>query len=228
MGIVYKARQRNLNRIVAIKMVIAELGTTFTDLVRFRAEAETIAKLQHENIVHIHEIGESSGRPYLSLEYVNGGTLADLLEGHPISPQRAANLLRLLSSAAQFAHDAGIVHRDLKPMNVLITQQGIPKITDFGLAKRLDYEHSHTMTGAILGTPYYMAPEQANGRIHEIGPRTDVHALGVMLYEMLTGRPRSQSPRLPNWHLWSSSLIRFRDLSELLSRLRNRFGHQFG
>jgi WD40 repeat protein/tRNA A-37 threonylcarbamoyl transferase component Bud32 len=188
MGVVYKARQRSLNRLVALKMVLSGAHAGPTELDRFRSEAEAAAHVQHANLVQIYEIGEHEGRPFFSLELVDGGSLADLIKGHPQSPQLAAQMVETIARAAHAAHQAGIVHRDLKPANILLTPAGIPKITDFGLAKRLDGA-ARTATGDILGTPIYMAPEQAAGRVHQIGPATDVYALGVILYEMLTGRP---------------------------------------
>jgi serine/threonine protein kinase len=189
MGVVYKARQQGLNRLVALKMVLAGASASPQDLARFRAEAEAVAQLQHANIVQIFEIGEQGGCPYLALEYVDGGSLAEHLDGTPVAPRQAAELVLALARAVDHAHERGIVHRDLKPANVLLQADGTPKITDFGLAKRRESEQIHTQTGAILGSPSYMAPEQASGRASDIGPATDVYALGVVLYELLTGRP---------------------------------------
>ncbi len=215
MGVVYKARQKGLNRLVAIKMVLpgAYAGAA---LARFRTEAQAAARLQHPNVVQIFEVGEHDGRPYLVLEYVEGGNLAQRLGGVPLPAAQAARLTETLARAVHAAHQAGVVHRDLKPANVLLAAPGaappreddattpfparreeapdlsgvVPKITDFGLAKQLDDETAHqTETGAILGTPSYMAPEQAEGRGRHVGPAADVYALGVLLYEMLTGRP---------------------------------------
>jgi serine/threonine protein kinase len=207
MGVVYKARQRALNRLVALKMVLAGAHAAPEDLLRFRAEAEVVAKLQHPNIVQIYEIGEQFGRPYLALELVGGGTLQKKLAGTPQPFRPAAYLVELLARAIHFAHQRGVIHRDLKPGNVLLAVPledgsslsdpdgaqvaalyGIPKVTDFGLAKRLG-EDQHTRTGEILGTPWYMAPEQARGQAFAAGPATDVWALGAILYDMLTGRP---------------------------------------
>jgi eukaryotic-like serine/threonine-protein kinase len=189
MGVVYKARQLALNRVVAIKMILSGLHASSHELARFRAEAEAVARLAHANIVQIFEIGEQQGNPYLALEYIAGGSLAQQLDGNPLTPKRAAELVRELAKGVQHAHDKGIVHRDLKPANVLIHTDGTLKITDFGLAKRAEGNFAHTMTGAIIGSPSYMAPEQASGNSAEIGPATDIYALGVILYELLTGRP---------------------------------------
>jgi tetratricopeptide (TPR) repeat protein len=188
MGIVYKARQTRLKRLVALKMILG--AHAFPDnLERFRTEAEAIARLQHPNIVQIYEVGEHDGRPFLSLEFVDGGSLDKKLAAAPQPPREAAQLVETLARALHAAHERGVVHRDLKPANVLITSDGTPKVTDFGLAKRLDDESSRTRSGLILGTPSYMAPEQAAGDTPAIGPVTDVYALGTILYETLTGRP---------------------------------------
>jgi serine/threonine-protein kinase len=189
MGVVYKARQRGLNRVVALKMVLAAEHAGAEQLARFRAEAEAVARLQHPHIVQVFEVGEVRGHPYFSLEYVEGGSLAQKLNGTPLPPSEAGRLVETLARAVHAAHLRGVVHRDLKPANVLLTAEGTPKITDFGLAKRLDVETAHTQSGAILGTPSYMAPEQAEGKVHAVGPTADVYALGAILYELLTGRP---------------------------------------
>jgi tRNA A-37 threonylcarbamoyl transferase component Bud32 len=188
-GVVYKARQKSLNRIVALKMLRAGIDAAPHELARFRAEAEAVARLQHPNIVQIHEVGEADGRPYFCLEYVDAGSLADRLRAHVVPPDEAAVLVEKLARAVEAAHQRGLIHRDLKPANVLLAADGTPKVTDFGLAKQLDRNTAHTQSGAILGTPSYMAPEQAAGRPRDIGPATDVYALGAILYEMLTGRP---------------------------------------
>ncbi len=213
MGVVYKARQLKLNRLVALKMILAGANADPQQRERFRAEAEAVARLQHPYIVQIYEISEYNGCPFFSLEYVDGGTLAQKLTGAPQPPRLAAHFVRLLALAIHSAHQKGIIHRDLKPGNILLASPnehisgvdslhaemqaafrlyGIPKITDFGLAKHLDVQ-SQTRTGAILGTPSYMAPEQAESRAHAIGPATDVYGLGAILYEMLTGRPPFES-----------------------------------
>jgi WD40 repeat protein len=189
MGVVYKARQLGLNRSVALKMIAAGRLAGPDQLARFRAEAEAVARLQHPHIVQIYEIGAYEGVPYFSLEFVDGGSLDRKLAGSPQPAQQAAEWLESLARAAHYAHEQGIVHRDLKPANVLLTAEGQLKITDFGLAKQLDSDNGRTASGAIMGTPSYMAPEQATGRIRDIGPPTDVFALGAILYETLTGRP---------------------------------------
>jgi hypothetical protein len=192
MGIVYKARHAALKRLVALKLLLPG-GTANAPLDRFRAEAEAVARLQHPNIVQIFEVGAAGGRPYLALEFVEGGNLECHLGGKPMPPRQAAELLRTLARAVHHAHRHGIIHRDLKPENVLLAADGTPKVTDFGLAKQTDDSSVRTRTGAILGTPCYMAPEQADGRIRDVGPATDVYALGAMLYEFLTGRPPFQA-----------------------------------
>ncbi len=187
MGVVYKVRQVRVNRIVALKMILsgAHAGQNLLD--RFRTEAEAVARLQHPNIVQIYEVGEHDHLPYFSLEYCPGG-LERKLDGKPIKPTEAAGLVEQLARAMHAAHQKGIIHRDLKPANVLLAEDNTPKITDFGLAKKLE-EAGHTQSGSVMGTPSYMAPEQAAGRSKEIGPAVDTYALGAILYECLTGRP---------------------------------------
>jgi serine/threonine-protein kinase len=193
MGVVYKARQRGLNRLVALKMILGGAHVGATQLARFQVEAEAVARLQHPNIVQIHEVGEHDGMPYFSLEFVNGSPLDKKIGGKPQPAREAAQLTETLARAIYFAHQQGIIHRDLKPANVLMTRDGIPKITDFGLAKRLEEESSvQTQSGTILGTPSYMAPEQARGDVRLVGPPSDGYALGAMLYALLTGRPPFQ------------------------------------
>ena len=189
MGVVYKARQRGLKRIVALKMISAAGHHGPADLARFRSEAVAVADLQHPNIVQIYEVGEDNGHPFFSLEYVAGGSLAKKIGGTPQPPREAAQLVRALADGMEYAHQRGIIHRDLKPANVLLTEGGQPKVSDFGLVKRLEDDAGQTQSGSILGTPSYMAPEQAEGNIKEIGPRTDIYALGGILYELMTGRP---------------------------------------
>ncbi len=206
MGVIYKARQIALNRLVALKMILAGSYAGQQERTRFRREAEAVAQLGHPNIVNIIDIGEIEGRPFLSLEFVDGGNLSARLRAQPLSFTQAAEWLETLARAVQHAHERGILHRDLKPSNILLTADGTVKITDFGLAKWMAGEtpttggasdmptppHSLTQTGALLGTPGYMAPEQAEGKKHRLGPATDIFALGAILYEMLTGRPPFQ------------------------------------
>jgi serine/threonine-protein kinase len=185
MGVVYKARQVSLRRTVALKMILAGGHAGTAELARFRTEAEAIARLQHPHIVQVHEVGEHEGRPFFSLEFVEGGSLAAKLDGTPWLPRDAARLVETLARAMHHAHQHHVIHRDLKPANVLLTPDGQPKVTDFGLAKKLD-EAGLTHSGAVMGTPGYMAPEQAEGK-RDVGPAADIYALGAILYELLTG-----------------------------------------
>jgi WD40 repeat protein len=189
MGVVYRARQVGLNRLVALKMIRTGPHARPDEVARFRTEAEAAARLQHPNIIQIHDIGQQGGMPYFSLELADGGSLAERINSTPQPAKEASLRIEVLARAIQAAHEQGIVHRDLKPDNVLFTRAGVAKIADFGLAKRLEAEVGHTQSGSILGTPSYMAPEQAQGKNKEIGPPADVYALGALLYEMLTGRP---------------------------------------
>jgi WD40 repeat protein len=190
MGVVYKARHVALRRVVALKMILAGGHAGEADRARFLAEAEAVAQLQHPAIVQLYEFGRHDGLPYFTLEYVPGGSLAQYLGSGPLPPPRqAARLVERLARGVQYAHDAGIVHRDLKPANVLLTDEGTPKITDFGLVKRTEVGEGLTASGVVMGTPSYMAPEQAGGKGKDVGPAADVYALGAILYECLTGRP---------------------------------------
>ena len=188
MGVVYKARQIKAGRDVALKMVLAGGHAGPELLTRFRDEAEAIARLQHPHVVQIFEVGAHQGLPFFSLEFCAGGSLDKKLAGTPLPPDKAAELVAKLARGVQAAHTARVIHRDLKPANVLLAEDGTPKVGDFGLAKKLD-EQGGTGTGAIMGTPSYMAPEQASGKSKEVGPAADVYALGAILYECLTGRP---------------------------------------
>jgi serine/threonine-protein kinase len=207
MGVVYKARHRGLKRLVALKVLRETEHTGKDQLQRFRAEAEAAARLQHPNIVQIHEVGEENSRPYIVLELAVGGSLEKRLAGTPLPPRAAAQLVRILAQAMDYAHKRGVIHRDLKPSNVLLQaaegatddsnkplsladfQTTIPKISDFSLAKQLGTDSHQTHTGVILGTPSYMAPEQAKGQAGAAGPAVDIYALGAILYEVITGRP---------------------------------------
>jgi WD40 repeat protein/tRNA A-37 threonylcarbamoyl transferase component Bud32 len=189
MGVVYKARQIRLNRPVALKMILAGAHAGGDAAARFLAEAEAVAQLQHPNIVQIFHIDEHAGFPYFEMEFVGGGSLADRLDGTPRPPREAARVTEIVARAIAEAHRQGIVHRDLKPGNILLTPEGTPKVADFGLAKLLNVESGLTRTDSVLGSPSYMAPEQAEGKTKEVGPTADVYALGAILYELLTGRP---------------------------------------
>jgi WD40 repeat protein/serine/threonine protein kinase len=203
MGVVYRARQQALKRTVALKMIVDEDAAKATYRARFRVEAEVLARLRHPHIIQIYEIGESEGKPFIALEYLDGGTLRQRCS-QPQEPRSAASLVLTLAEAIHVAHRQGITHRDLKPGNVLFTRDGVPRITDFGLAK-LDPGQTgdgegglssspRTQTGQVVGTPHYMAPEQADGQFGQIGPATDTYALGAILYELLTGRPPFDGP----------------------------------
>ncbi len=221
MGVVYKARQVSLQRVVALKMVLSGAHARERDLDRFRGEAQAVANLHHPNIVEIYEFGEHQGLPYYSLEYVEGGSLSRKIRGRPFPPLEAARIAEELARAIQYCHQRGVIHRDLKPSNILLQKKSEmqnpkseirnpkfeavggdstpdfeirisdfdPKISDFGLAKLLESDPGLTKSGMVMGTPSYMAPEQTQGRMRDVGTHTDIYALGTILYEMLTGRP---------------------------------------
>jgi eukaryotic-like serine/threonine-protein kinase len=189
MGVVYKARQIALDRLVALKLMLAGVYASPEEIARFRIEAQAAARLDHPNIVRIYHCDEHEGQPFFSMELIPGSGLGERTVGLPWHPPAAAQLVRTLALAIHHAHQHAVVHRDLKPSNVLLRADGTPKITDFGLAKQLDSSLDLTVTGRIVGSARYMAPEQAEGNTHAIGPATDIHALGAILYELITGRP---------------------------------------
>jgi WD40 repeat protein/tRNA A-37 threonylcarbamoyl transferase component Bud32 len=189
MGVVFKARQNRLERVVAIKVLRAGWLAKAGELARFRSEARTLAGLHHPNIVAVHEVGEHDGQPYFSMDFVAGRTLEELARGHPLPQSRAAQYVRRIAEAIQYAHEHDVLHRDLKPSNVIIDGDDQPRVTDFGLAKRLEGDSDLTMTGQLLGSPNFMPPEQASAGRGEVGPASDVYSLGALLYHLLTGRP---------------------------------------
>ena len=189
MGVVYRARQKSLNRIVAVKMVLFGQFAGKTAFDRFRAEAQTVASLQHPNIVAIHEIGETDGQPYFSMDYVAGRNLADLVRDRPLLARQAAGYVCKIAQAVQYAHTQGVLHRDLKPANVLIDESDEPRITDFGLARQMAGDSELTLTGQVIGSPNFMPPEQGAGKQVKLGPASDVYGLGAVLYCLLTARP---------------------------------------
>lgn len=198
MGVIYRAQQVKLNRTVAVKMILAGQHAGVSELARFRAEAQTAAQLQHPNIVAIHEVGERDGLPFFSMDYVAGQNLAQLVGNTPLPAKRAAIYLQKIAAAVQYAHQRGVLHRDLKPSNVLIDPAtDEPRVTDFGLAKRMEGDASLTMTGQVLGSPGFMPPEQTTGKQGEVGPASDVYSLGAILYHLLTGRPPFVADTVP-------------------------------
>jgi WD40 repeat protein/predicted Ser/Thr protein kinase len=196
MGVVYKARQISLNRTVALKMIQAGVLASPAEAKRFQAEAETIAHLQHPNIVAIHEIGQQDGQHFFSMDYVAGPTLAEIAREGPLPSTRASTYVKTIAAAVHYAHEHGILHRDLKPSNVLIDVNDNPRVTDFGLARRFEGHSEVTLTGQMLGSPNYIPPEQTLGKRGKVSRQSDVYALGAMLYHLLTGRPPFQGESL--------------------------------
>src|SRR6056297_2407905 len=196
MGIVYRARHRRLGRIVALKAILAGEFASPHQRERFQTETRAAAQLDHPGIVPIYEVGESEGRPFCAMRLVSGTDLEEQVQQTLYEPTAAARLLQSLAQAVGYAHEQGILHRDLKPANVLLDETGAPQLTDFGLAKDLNLETTRDLTrsGQVLGTPSYMAPEQASGKRDRVGPATDIYALGAILYFMLTGRPPLRAP----------------------------------
>ncbi len=188
MGVVYKAQDLRLKRTVALKVILAGGHAGEVELARFQTEAESVARLKHPNFVQIYEVGSDEGRPFLALEYCAGGSLEERVAESPMAPREAAELAAKLADAMEHAHQAGVIHRDLKPGNVLFDENGAPKITDFGLAKKVDEDDSHTRTVSVMGSIGYMSPEQASGHTREATPSVDIYALGAMLYRLLAGK----------------------------------------
>ena len=188
-GVVYKARQKSLDRIVALKLLLFGPHSSPDSVKRFRAEAVATAALQHPNIVAIHEVGFCEGQHFIAMDYVEGPCLSALIRGSPLPARRAAGYVKIIAEAIHYAHERGILHRDLKPANVLIDANDQPRVTDFGLAKRLEGDSELTVTGQVLGSPNYMPPEQATGKRGTTSRRSDIYALGAILYHALTGRP---------------------------------------
>jgi len=196
MGVVYCARQEGLDRTVAVKMILAGHLASPEHVRRFHSEAKAAAKVRHPNVVHIHEVGQLHGQDYFAMDYIEGDSLAERIGKGPVDVSTAVELVGAVARAVEHLHRRGIVHRDLKPSNILLDGSGQPYVTDFGLAKVFGPGSEKTATGVVTGTPSYMSPEQASGRSAEVGPGADIYSLGVILYELLTGRPpfRGENP----------------------------------
>ncbi|HMJ89876.1 MAG TPA: serine/threonine-protein kinase, partial [Candidatus Acidoferrum sp.] len=215
MGVIYRARQISLNRIVALKMILAGQFASKEEVLRFRREAEAAAHLQHPNIVRIHETGERDGHHYFSMDYIEGRTLSDIVRDGPLPAQRAAKYTRTIAEAIHYAHSQGVLHRDLKPSNVVINGNDEPRITDFGLAKRMRDDFGVTVTGQVLGSPNFMPPEQTSAKSGKIGAASDVYGVGAILYCLLTGRPPFHAERI------EELLLLLRDTEPIAPRLLN-------
>ncbi|MFM9061822.1 MAG: serine/threonine-protein kinase, partial [Pirellula sp.] len=189
MGVVYRAEQVGLGRQVAVKMILKDHLASESERQRFFAEARATARLQHAGIVPVYDVGEIDARPYFAMQYIQGRTLQELIHTTSIDERQSVRIVAMIAEAVDFAHQHGIVHRDIKPSNILVDSNGIARLTDFGLAKHTDAGESLTRTGVVLGTPSYMSPEQASGRMGNISPASDVYSLGSVLYHALTGRP---------------------------------------
>lgn len=196
MGVVFRALQKKVNRVVALKMILSGQLASDEEVRRFRSEAEAAALLDHPNIVPVFDVGEHGGRHYFSMGYVDGTSLSDRLKDGPLSPNEAASLMVPIADAVACAHHNGVVHRDLKPSNVLLDRSGVPRVTDFGLARQTESDSNLTATGQVMGTPSYMPPEQAAGEIDRIDGRSDIYSLGAILYTLVTGRPPFQAAHI--------------------------------
>jgi len=215
MGVVYRARQLKLDRTVAIKLLLLGRYSSGDSIKRFQREAQSIGALRHPGIVTVHEVGEYEGQHYIAMEYVDGPTLHGLLRAGPLTARRAAEITRDVARAVHYAHQRGVLHRDIKPSNVLLDSSGLARITDFGLAKKLDGSTDLTMTAQMVGTPNYLSPEQAAGRRGEVSPASDVYSMGALLYELVTGRPPFLADSL------QETLLRIRDTEPVSPRALN-------
>ena len=233
MGVVYKARQISLHRIVAMKMILAGQLASDSDIARFQTEALAAANLDHPGIVPVYEVGQHAGQHYFTMGYVEGPSLAAELAKGPLAPRAAAALVQTVAEAVEYAHQQGVIHRDLKPANILLDRTGRPRVTDFGLAKRISSDSNLTVSGQVLGTPSFMPPEQAAGNLDEIGPASDVYALGAVLYNLLTGRPPFQAANPsdtmlqvrieePVWPRWLNPEVP-RDLETIVLKCLEKF-----